>query len=670
MAFWQKLRGLFDSSAIQSAGGLLASITQTQTSPRRGSRELLDAYRTHPWVHAVIHRISSEIGAARFEAFASPTGKRKRAIAVRRGSPPVGSEKLDTHPMLDLLDAPCPAMSRGVWLWLVQAYLDLKGESFLVVERAGDGAPVQLWPVPPHWCLELPNAKTKSYRFSQGTWQRTIPEDDVLWLRHPDLVNPYSRGVGFGESLVDEIDIDEFATKHLRSWFFNRALPEAFITVEGIRSETEARLYEEKLRSKHRGPDKQFQIHVANGKVDVQQLGYNFKDQLLTEIRKQERDTILQVWGVPPEIMGIIENSNRSTIDASRYLFSIGVLCPRVDFLCDAFTGFARREWKDSVTIGATSLVPDDDDFKLKVMTAQPMLFAKNEWRALADAAPVAGWDEQYPEPAALPSFGAPPAPPVEPTKALAAVTRISSADIERVARALKAETLLRQTEGKMQSYLEDWGLKQLRSLGSDASFTLKNPLVQDFMQAFSEVDIVGANQTTQNDIRAALEQGVAEGAGIGDLTRRIKGVFDGASTYRAERIARTEVVGGANAANLAAYQISGLVAGKEWLSVQDGAVREDHAGLDGTRIAIGEDFITYSGDHAQGPGLFGVAEQDINCRCTLLPVLDDKAFDRVGEWKAFDANLIPWENSIRDGLRVAFQTQLTQALQALGSTE
>ena len=34
--------------------------------------------------------------------------------------------------------------------------------------------------------------------------------------------------------LADELDIDEFATKHLKSWFFNRALPDVFLSVEGV----------------------------------------------------------------------------------------------------------------------------------------------------------------------------------------------------------------------------------------------------------------------------------------------------------------------------------------------------------------------------------------------------------------------------------------------------
>lgn len=55
----------------------------------------------------------------------------------------------------------------------------------------------------------------------------------------------------------------------------------------------------------------------------------------------------------------------------------------------------------------------------------------------------------------------------------------------------------------------------------------------------------------------------------------------------------------------------------KKWNSILDGAERETHRRLHGTRIALGEYFVTENG-RATAPGLFGVAEEDCNCRCIL----------------------------------------------------
>jgi len=209
--------------------------------------------------------------------------------------------------------------------------------------------------------------------------------------------------VGIAETIADEIDLDEYATKHLKNWFFNRAMPDVFLYVEGLKSEAEAQRYEEKLRQRHGGRGKANQVHVTNGKVDVKQLGHTFREQMLPELRAQSRDSVLQIFSIPPEVMGIVENSNRATIDSAFYLFARGVLQPRLAFLADGLTRWVRDEYRDpALCLGFTSPVPDDAEFTLKVMTAQPTLFAKNEWRVLAGAPTLPEWDGEFP---AAPSF-------------------------------------------------------------------------------------------------------------------------------------------------------------------------------------------------------------------------------------------------------------------------
>jgi len=57
----------------------------------------------------------------------------------------------------------------------------------------------------------------------------------------------------------------------------------------------------------------------------------------------------------------------------------------------------------------------------------------------------------------------------------------------------------------------------------------------------------------------------------------------------------------------------------KEWLDSSDERVRETHAILDGSIVPIEGQFISASGASAPHPGAFGVAEEDINCRCSII---------------------------------------------------
>ena len=54
----------------------------------------------------------------------------------------------------------------------------------------------------------------------------------------------------------------------------------------------------------------------------------------------------------------------------------------------------------------------------------------------------------------------------------------------------------------------------------------------------------------------------------------------------------------------------------KTWHTMQDLRVRDTHDYLEGVTIPIDAEFYTFNGHHAQYPGQFGVAEEEVNCRC------------------------------------------------------
>lgn len=56
----------------------------------------------------------------------------------------------------------------------------------------------------------------------------------------------------------------------------------------------------------------------------------------------------------------------------------------------------------------------------------------------------------------------------------------------------------------------------------------------------------------------------------------------------------------------------------KEWVTMADERVRDTHAFLHGTTIPLTEKFWTYDGDEALAPGMFGKAQNNVNCRCYL----------------------------------------------------
>lgn len=90
----------------------------------------------------------------------------------------------------------------------------------------------------------------------------------------------------------------------------------------------------------------------------------------------------------------------------------------------------------------------------------------------------------------------------------------------------------------------------------------------------------------------------------------------------------------------------------KEWSATMDAATRERHQILDG-QVRELDDAFTALGAEAQYPGGFGIASEDINCRCCLLQrarrVLSDKQRKELESYAAYRKQYIEKQNALRE---------------------
>lgn len=156
-------------------------------------------------------------------------------------------------------------------------------------------------------------------------------------------------------------------------------------------------------------------------------------------------------------------------------------------------------------------------------------------------------------------------------------------------------------------------------------AFDLDAPYVDEFIQARAQ-DLSGqVTQTTYDQIRAQLVEGVAAGESIDDLAARVRHVFTIATDTRAVTIARTEVISAYNGAATAtaATLPADVVAGKEWIATRDSRTREEHADADGQTVALADAFEVM-GERVLYPG-DGSAANAVNCRCTVAFLTPDE---------------------------------------------
>ncbi|MFE0329061.1 phage portal protein [Streptomyces sp. NPDC058960] len=147
-------------------------------------------------------------------------------------------------------------------------------------------------------------------------------------------------------------------------------------------------------------------------------------------------------------------------------------------------------------------------------------------------------------------------------------------------------------------------------------SFDLADPDVAAQLDARIEELAGQVTATTEQVLRSQiLAHGVAEGESVPELRARIQQVFTNLSDYRATMIARTETVGGYNAASFLAALDAGATR-KTWLATNDQRTRETHRQENGNAVPMNKRFTLTKSRWPADPT--APAAQSIQCRCSL----------------------------------------------------
>lgn len=386
-----------------------AGLFKATVPPMRGTGELLQAYSEMPWLRAVVSKVGQAVGTTTWKLYVSrPDGKKavkrtklqnasyiKRQGWIHKGFEKGELEEIEDHPILDLLVNGNPVINGESVLQVSAMHIDLVGEAFWLFERNGMGMPISIWPLPPDWIVSLPTQEYPFYKIRMGTRQVEIPITEIIFFKDPDPRNPYERGVGVAKSLGDELEIDEYAAKHLKNYFFNRARPDIIIHGDGLARGDTSRLQEDWLQ-KHRGFWNAWKPHFINKKVEVTELSHNMENMQMCEIRESERDVVLQTFGIPPEKFGVLTASNRSTITSADFFWTKDVVLPRIEKIRSVLQQRLIPLFDERLILDFESPIMEDHEHILKVMTANPGAFTKNEWREAAEMEPLGETGEVF----------------------------------------------------------------------------------------------------------------------------------------------------------------------------------------------------------------------------------------------------------------------------------
>lgn len=696
-----------------------------RSTPVRGTADLLQAYGASPVLQAVVRKIAMTMATIEWHAAVrGPDGK------------PI---RVPNHIMSRMLNGGVPGLDGYQCKALEAMSKELAGEAFNLMERNQFGVPFKRWPIPSHWVKNTPSPMGGVFEVSnqQHGAPVAVRREDMFWLKDVDPYDPYRRGLGVARSLSDELNADEAAAKHMGSSLINRARPD--IIISGSKDAPLGKEAAERLHQvwtqRFGGPENMGKPFVSSGPISVTQLTPSFRELQLTELRTFERDLLITVFGIPPEVMGVIENANRSTIETAEHLFMKHVITPRAEAMKAALNDQLCWQYDDRLCADYDALVQEDKEFRLRVMQTRADSFSDDEIRSLAAHDPLLNNKGNFPELEAgaerpgrdpsglsmeasqvqvlqnilqgvsagtissasattlisvafplipddkirdmvqgaegleLPESGGSPVQAPEPVEMRSMKTTKADEDMtldfDAVVQSIDDSIITAVLSANSLAALAEFGEDTIEALEAGISFDLRAPRVEQFLTDVAGVRSNLINNTTRKTLRAALTEAVKQGEGTEAIVGRVREAVADAGRLRAEIIVRTEIVRASNFAAHEAHLQAGITE-KEWLSTMDSRIRDSHAAMDGQRKPITEPFVSGDGFKAMYPGDFGVASEDINCRCVVIPVdsAGDSEEKRKGAYLKVESKRQRLEQSFRAELEAAFRLQAEKVIQ------
>ncbi len=398
--------GIFSDNSMKQAYGLLGGVMPggMGSPPVRGTVDYLRAYSQMPWLRAVASRVSTATARAEWQLFVvrkqggkarmmkhiQRADKVERGILLKKAKDEEELVQIVDHPMLDVLHNANDFQTGYAMRKITQLHMDLVGDAFWLKERDAQGTVIAVWPIPPHWVMATPTPAFRFFRVSFKAWRGNIPDTEFVWFSDPDPLNPYGRGTGAAMALGDELDTDEYAARHTKAFFYNSARPDLLVwPKEGNIREANVKRLENDWMSQSQGFFRSFKPYFLTREVGVKELEQNFRSLTLVQLREFERNVIMQQYGVPPEILGVLENSNRSTIDAADYFMSRYVVEPRLEFQRTVMQERLAPEYDERLIVEYVSPVQEDKEQHLAAAEKAPWSLTINEWRKLSGHGPL-----------------------------------------------------------------------------------------------------------------------------------------------------------------------------------------------------------------------------------------------------------------------------------------
>jgi HK97 family phage portal protein len=356
--------------------------------PAMKASEYLTAYKS--WVYTAVNAISQEVANIDLKLY-----KKKRV----RGE--VQYDEIQEHEAFSLLEYVNDYMTLYQLIEITQTYIELLGEAYWAKIRDGQGRVSELWPLRPDWVKVLADKGEyiKGYEYVPEGSDKGVRFDkaDIIPFKNLDPKNAY-RGMGIVKAGAMAIDIDQFSSEWIRTFFFNSALPSLIFTTEKKIPEAEVKRFMKHWNARFKGRHQAHKVAFLGGGMKADKISESVTDMQFLEQRKMMRDEILSMFRVPKSIVGITEDVNRANAEATVRTFMANVIVPRMRKLVGYLNEFYLAEYEEDIFFDFVDPTPEDTEQKLRIYESglQNGWLTINEVREEENRPSVQGGDSVY----------------------------------------------------------------------------------------------------------------------------------------------------------------------------------------------------------------------------------------------------------------------------------
>lgn len=400
------------SSAIRQ---IFASIHNRMhyVPPLQDSRALVERVRS--WVYICLEANATAVSTTTLRLYGNDkkktNGYRTKAIDperlryIKAVNPTATDEsvEIEDHPVLDVLSRPTPLLDGCNLLWLIAAYLQLFGETFLYKGRNNLGV-AEIWPLPNQYVKKIlgPKSVIDFYEYRMGGRMETFPSEDVCLIRKPSPVDMIA-ALGPLKAMLQAVETQKRYFEWQGAIFQNFCIPDTLLipeddSVTGDQIDALVAQWEKD----HGGWRQRGGVDFMPFKMRVEQLGMNMRELQGEQQQKALRDEIMAGFGVPPTI-ATTEGATFANMKQGTQLWYRKTIGPYLRTIAHGLNRTLLPEFMEAKQTGRPSVflafddpTPEDEaaDTEIRIKRVRGGLLTVNQGLEQEGRLPVEGGDE------------------------------------------------------------------------------------------------------------------------------------------------------------------------------------------------------------------------------------------------------------------------------------